>query len=87
MSMSRVVALFAIVATVVTAGYRVASAQGAGACNNQPNMAAALGQLRSARAALDRAEHNKGGWRDRAIGATNTAIAETERGCAFSDTH
>ena len=87
MNMSKVVALCAVVATVVTAGYRVASAQGGGACSNQPNMAAALGQLRNARAALDRAEHNKGGWRDRAIAATNTAIGETERGCAFSDTH
>ena len=58
-----------------------------GACSNQPNMAAALDSLRSARASLDRAEHDKGGWRVKAIDATNSAIGETERGCAFADTH
>jgi hypothetical protein len=50
-------------------------------------MASALTTLRQARAALDRAEHNKGGWRVKAIEATNLAISETERGCAFADTH
>ena len=50
-------------------------------------MKAALDGLRDARAWLDRAEHNKGGWRDRAIASTDTAIHETERGCAFADTH
>jgi hypothetical protein len=56
-------------------------------CGNQPNMQAALNGLRDARGWLDRAEHNKGGWRDRAIAATDTAIRETERGCGFADTH
>jgi len=56
-------------------------------CGNQPNMQAALNGLRDARSWLDRAEHNKGGWRERAIAATDTAIHETERGCAFADTH
>jgi hypothetical protein len=55
----------------------------AGACNDQPNMAAALAQLRAARASLNGAEHNKGGWRDNAEKATDNAIAETTRGCAF----
>jgi hypothetical protein len=87
MNIAKIVALCAIGATVVTAGVRAASAQGPAACNNQPNMASALGSLRNARASLDRAEQNKGGWRERAVEATNTAIAETERGCAFSDTH
>jgi hypothetical protein len=64
-----------------------ASAPQAGLCHDQPNMTAALSGLRAARASLDRAEHNKGGWRSNAITATNTAIAEAERGCAFADTH
>jgi hypothetical protein len=63
-----------------------APAGGAG-CNNQPNMSAALGELRNARGSLDHAEHDKGGWRVKAIEATDTAIRETERGCAFADTH
>jgi hypothetical protein len=57
------------------------------ACNNQPNMDAALHRLREARGWLDRAEHNKGGWRDAAIHSTEVAIHETERGCQFADTH
>jgi hypothetical protein len=64
-----------------------AAPSGGGACSNQPNMAAALDSLRGARGSLDRAEQDKGGWRVKAIEATNTAISETERGCAFADTH
>jgi hypothetical protein len=57
------------------------------ACNNQPNMSSALNYLRDARGSLERAEHNKGGWRDLAITSTDIAIRETERGCQFADTH
>ncbi|HJX97346.1 MAG TPA: hypothetical protein VJ281_00590 [Chthoniobacterales bacterium] len=40
--------------------------------------------LRAAKAELAAAEHNKGGWRDRAIHNVNQAIADTERGMAFA---
>lgn len=60
---------------------------GVAACNNQPNMLGAAQSLERARAWLDRAEHNKGGWRDSAIRATDTALQETVRGCRFADTH
>jgi hypothetical protein len=53
----------------------------------QPNMEAALAQLREARASLERAEHDKGGWRAKAIDATSAAIRETERGIAFDNKH
>jgi hypothetical protein len=66
---------------------RSAVAQGAAACNNQPNMMTAINHLRNARASLERAEHDKGGWRVKAIQSTENAIRETERGCAFADTH
>jgi len=59
----------------------------AGPCNNQPFMASALSDLREARGFLERAEHNKGGWRVRAIEQTTVAIRETENGCAYADTH
>ena len=49
---------------------------------DQPHMRRALEHLRAARAELENAEHNKGGWRIRAIENTNRAIAETERGMA-----
>ena len=84
MNIWKPIALFAVIGLVLSIGIQVSAA---GVCHEQPNMAAALGALRSARAALDRAEHNKGGWRVAAIERTNAAIAETERGCAFADTH
>jgi len=87
MNISKIIALCAIAGTIMTVGYRAARAQGAAACNNQPNMANALSTLRAARGSLDRAEHDKGGWRVRAIEETDKSIKETERGCAFADTH
>jgi len=56
-----------------------------GPCYDQHNMAEALAHLHEARASLDRSEHNKGGWRDAAIRATDTAIHETDRGCAIAN--
>jgi hypothetical protein len=47
-------------------------------------MRRALEHLRAAKAELQAAEHNKGGWRDRAIHNVNQAIADTERGMAFA---
>jgi hypothetical protein len=87
MNIPKAVALCAIAGTVVIVGLHAAHAQGAAACNNQINMANALTSLRSGRAALDHAEHDKGGWRVKAIEATDSALKETERGCAFADTH
>jgi hypothetical protein len=52
-----------------------------GACFDQGNMQSALNQLRGARAALDHAEHDKAGWREDAVKATDAAIAATVRGC------
>jgi hypothetical protein len=86
MNIWKVVSLLAIAGATLTFGYRAAHAQAA-ACNNQVNMAKGLEALRRARGSLDRAEHNKGGWRERAVQATEAAISETERGCAFADTH
>jgi len=47
---------------------------------DQPHMQRALQHLRAARAELERAEHNKGGWRSRAIHNVDQAIADTENG-------
>ena len=78
------VALCSIAALAISISTQIAAA---GVCHDQPNMANAAASLKSARAYLDKAEHNKGGWRVAAIEATNKAIAETDRGCAFADTH
>jgi hypothetical protein len=49
---------------------------------DQPHMRRALEHLRAARAELRVAEHDKGGWRVRAIENTDRAIRETENGMA-----
>ena len=78
-----VLGALALAGVVVACG--PAASPGTGQCNNQPNMSNAVVELRAARAALDAAEHDKGGWRGAAINATNDAIRETERGCAFAN--
>jgi hypothetical protein len=85
MNIWKPIALCAIGAFGISVGTQVAFAEGA--CHNQPNMQAALEHFRQARAALDRAEHNKGGWRDRAIQAADNGIRETQAGCAVADPH
>jgi hypothetical protein len=47
---------------------------------DQPHMKRALEHLRAARAELQSAEHNKGGWRVRAIKNVDQAINDTENG-------
>jgi hypothetical protein len=51
---------------------------------DQPRMRNALRHLRDARAALENAERNKGGHRERAIELVNQAIAEVEAGMAVA---
>jgi hypothetical protein len=51
---------------------------------DQPHMKAALDALRSARAELKMAEHNKGGHRERALEHVNAAIGQVESGMAFA---
>ena len=48
----------------------------------QPNMQAALGGLRSARASLQKAVPDKAGHRNKAIGLVDQAIAEVQAGMA-----
>ena len=82
------IALCTVAGAVVAAlALRSAPAEAGGVCHGQPNMQAALDGLRAARASLDKAEHNKGGWRDRAEAAADNAIKETVAGCAVADTH
>jgi hypothetical protein len=54
---------------------------------DQPHMQAALEHLRAARAELRVAEHDKGGWRVRALANVDRAIADTERGIGFDRRH
>ena len=51
----------------------------------QPNMEAALGHLEQAKAALEKAEHNKGGFRVKALDHVNQAIAATRDAIAIGN--
>ena len=68
---------FGVVIVIAVAAMGLNSARA-----DQPHMQAALEHLRAARAELRMAEHNKGGWRIRAIQSTDRAIHETENGMA-----
>jgi hypothetical protein len=83
MNLWKPVALFLIAGIAFTANTPAADA--GGICHDQPNMSSALTSLRSARGSLERAEHDKGGWRAAAVRSADEAIKETERGCAFAD--
>ena len=76
------IALLSCSALALSVGMQVAAA---GVCHDQPNMANAVAALKTARAYLERAEHNKGGWRAAALASTDNAIVETKRGMAFAD--
>ena len=95
MNVWKPIALCATTALVASLGIQVASANTSsspnptlqGPCFDQPNMAGAKDKLREALAFLNKAEHNKGGWRDKAIASTNEALAQTTAGCNFANDH
>jgi len=77
------IALFSTAALVCVLGHDVAFARSAEprpatVANDYVRLRAALDSLQVARAHLLNSEHNHGGWRDRAIIATDKAIHETE---------
>jgi hypothetical protein len=88
MNLWKPLALVSLSACVFSVGMQVASAskptkvEGA-----QPHMEAALAALNTAKGELQKAEHDKGGWRAAALKATETAITETNRGINFADKH
>jgi hypothetical protein len=69
----------------LAASVYVQTASAGGNCANQPHMKAALEHLNAAKTELAAAEHNKGGWRDKAATAVATALAETNNGCAAAN--
>ncbi len=55
--------------------------------SGQPRMELALALLRDARAHLEAAEHDKGGFRDKAIASTDVAIHDVEEGIKYAREH
>jgi hypothetical protein len=53
----------------------------------QPNMTAAIQNLREAQMNLEKASQNKGGHRERALQLVQQAIAEVEAGIQYANTH
>jgi hypothetical protein len=54
---------------------------------DQPHMRRALQHLQAAKAELQSAEHDKGGWRKRAIHNVDQAIADTQNGMSYDRHH
>jgi len=78
----KTVVLALLGAVVLLAGFLVGRASA-----DQPHMQAALDHLRSAKAELKVAEHNKGGHRANALKLVNEAITEVEAGIASGAGH
>ena len=57
------------------------------AAERQPHMVSALEHLRKARAELEAATHDKGGYRVKAIAETKKAIVLVEKGIAYDNAH
>jgi hypothetical protein len=76
-SLPRSVVLGAI-ATSLCIGYALGA---------QPHMDEAVAILQSARAELGKAEPNKGGHREKAMGLIDQAITEVRAGIAFAASH
>jgi hypothetical protein len=84
MNIWKPLAILSTSALVLVVGQQVASAMSAASAEKSSlqgdyrRMRGALDSLRTARDHLMNAEHNHGGWRERAIEGTDRAIHETE---------
>lgn len=77
-SLPRSFVLGGAIATSLSIGYALGA---------QPHMDQAIAILQSARAELVKAEPNKGGHRERALGLIDQAITEVRAGIVFAATH
>jgi hypothetical protein len=55
--------------------------------SHQPHMDRAIVMLRNAREQLDMAEHDKGGYRERAIASIDQAIRDVQAGIDYAEAH
>ena len=69
-------------------GVAIVTSLGIGyALGAQPHMDTALGMLQGARVELEKAEPNKGGHRERALGLIDQAMVQVREGIAFAAHH
>ncbi|GLR89261.1 hypothetical protein [Bradyrhizobium iriomotense] len=72
----------------LTLGAAIAASLGIGyAIGAQPHMDESVTILQQARVELAKAQPNKGGHREKALGLIDQAIAEVRAGIAFAATH
>ena len=89
MNVWKPLAIGAVSALVLVLGHDIAAAKApdpspAGVAGDYRRLRLALDNLRIARDHLLNAEHNHGGWRERAVEATDHAIHETENALAWT---
>jgi hypothetical protein len=77
-SLPRSLALGAAIAASIGVGYAIGA---------QPHMDESVALLQSARTELAKAEPNKGGHREKALGLIDQAITEVRAGIAFAAGH
>ncbi len=73
--------------SLLSSGLAALAAAGPAHADAQPHMRNALEALRQAERALEAADHDKGGHRERAIELTRKAIGQVERGLRFDNRH
>lgn len=78
-----------VTAFAVTAAFAtyVAATNVPAAVADQPQMHEALAKLRGAKDHLEKASHDHGGFRSKALHHVKEAIAETEHGIEWARTH
>jgi hypothetical protein len=62
-------------------------AQNAQMARHEPHMSAAMGHLQQARAELEKATPNKGGYRERAMDLVDQAMRQVQDGEAYYSQH
>jgi hypothetical protein len=87
MNVWKPLAMGSMIVSLFTVGYHAASASTEPAAPpriavNQPHMQAALAALQLAQSELNQAEHNKGGWRVKALQDLGPVMADVNNGIA-----
>jgi len=76
-----------IILFIIVAAFVFLSTLPLGFAENQPHMQAALKSLQQAKIELEKAAHDKGGHRVKAIELIDQAISEVKQGIAYDDAH
>ena len=76
---------FAALSAALIGYAQIPSAEAGDVCKGQPHMKEARVRLREAKNQLEQADHNKKGWRVKALEHAVEAIREVDEGCEEAD--